>query len=152
VRRSKQHPLLDVRNLASIAAGSLLGVVIGYIAGGSVGRVNARRIRGAVERFRSREGHEATWTEESAERLEARVLDALSRDVVLARRPIRVTVLGMGLVELTGSVVHSSEIGLASEIVEEVDGVDTLLNHLVVEAPDRTVTPPGPKTPRAARG
>lgn len=153
MRRIQRQSVFDASSLVAAAAGGVLGVALGYVVGGSIGRVNARRFRGAVERLRGREGEHAVWTEEAAERLEARVLDALSRDVVLARRPIRVTVLGMGLVELTGSVLHSSEIGLASDIVEHVDGVDTVLNHLVVVAPDRSVSPvSGPKTPRAARG
>jgi hypothetical protein len=153
VRRHVRHSSFDVTTLVATAAGAVLGVALGYLAGGSVGRVNARRIRGAVDRMRNRDGSEAVWTQEAAERLEARVLDALSQDVVLARRPIRVTVLGLGLVELTGSVLHGSEIGLASDIVERVEGVDTVLNHLVVVAPDRSATPSGgPKTPRAARG
>lgn len=151
MRRSKLRQLLDARNIVAAAAGAMLGMALGYVAGGAVGRVNARRIRGAVERFRGRRG-DAVWTTESAERLEARVLDALSQDVVLARRPIRVLVLGMGLVELTGTVLHTTEIGLASDIVESVPGADTVLNHLVVEAPDRSVPVDGPKTPRAARG
>ena len=144
--------MFDVTALVPPAAGAVLGVAMGYLAGGSVGRVNARRLSGAVSRLRARDSGEVVWTDEAAERLEARVLDALSQDVVLARRPIRVTVLGLGLVELTGTVLHSSEIGLASDIVEHVDGVDTVLNHLVVVAPDRSATPSGPRTPRAARG
>ena len=152
MRRRVRHPKFDVSALVAAAAGAVLGVAMGYLAGGSVGRVNARRLSGAVSRLRARDSGEVVWTDEAAERLEARVLDALSQDVVLARRPIRVTVLGLGLVELTGTVLHSSEIGLASDIVEHVDGVDTVLNHLVVVAPDRSATPSGPRTPRAARG
>lgn len=152
MRRRVRRQKFDVSAFVAAAAGAVLGVAMGYLAGGSVGRVNARRISGAVSRLRTRESGEVVWTDEAAERLEARVLDALSQDVVLARRPIRVTVLGLGLVELTGTVLHSSEIGLASDIVEHVDGVDTVLNHLVVVAPDRSVTPSGPRTPRAARG
>ena len=152
MRRRVRRQKFDVTSLVAAAAGAVLGVALGYLTGGSVGRVNARRISGAVTRLRTREGAEAVWTQEAAERLEARVLDALSQDVVLARRPIRVTVLGLGLVELTGTVLHSSEIGLASDIVEHVDGVETVLNHLVVVAPDRSASPSGPRTPRAARG
>jgi osmotically-inducible protein OsmY len=80
------------------------------------------------------------------------VLDALTRDVVLARRQLRVAVLGKGLVELSGRVAHLSEVGLAGDTVEEVAGVDTVLNHLLVTGVDGTVVAvPGPSVPRAAR-
>lgn len=117
-----------------------------------MGRVNAHRIKRALARWRDRP-RRVVWSAEEAERLEAAVLDALRRDVVLARRPIRVSVLGEGLVELTGRVNHTAEVGLAGDIVEGVEGVDTVLNHLLVAGVDpSTVEVPGPKTPRAARG
>ena len=53
--------------------------------------------------------------------------------MVLARRAIRVAVLGMGLVELTGRVLHTSEIALAGDIAQRVEGVETVLNHLVLQ-------------------
>lgn len=143
---------IDATDLLTAAAGAVIGLALGYVAGGSIGRVNSRRIKSAVQRWRQRRARPAVWTHELAERLEARVLDALGRDVVLARRPIRVSVLGMGLVELTGTVHHTPEIGVASDIVENVAGVETVLNHLVVE-PLRPVSPAsGPNAPRAARG
>jgi len=133
--------------------GGALGVALGYVLGSSVGRVNSRRIMGAVRRWQDRRPGPAVWTDEEAERLEARVLDALSGDVVLARRPIRVAVLGMGLVELTGTVQRTAEVGLASDIVQATAGVDTVLNHLLVQGVDRTAVPvQGPDAPRAARG
>lgn len=153
MRRSEQPSFFDPSTLVAAAAGAVLGIALGYVAGGAVGRVNARRIKGVVQRFSSENKAPTRWTHEAAERLEANVLDALSQDVVLARRPIRVSVLGMGLVELTGTVMHTSEIGLASDIVQRVDGVDTVLNHLVTGPTDRSVSPVGgPQTPRAARG
>lgn len=143
---------IDATDLLAAAAGAAIGLAIGFIAGGSVGRVNSHRIKNAVRDWRSKRGQAAVWTHELAERLEARVLDALSRDVVLARRAIRVAVLGMGLVELTGSVLHVAEIGVASDIVQEVEGVDTVLNHLVVVTGPAVSPATGPRTPRAARG
>lgn len=143
---------IDATDLLAAAAGAAIGLAIGFIAGGSVGRVNSHRIKNAVRRWRDRRGEAGVWTHELAERLEARVLDALARDVVLARRAIRVAVLGMGLVELTGTVVHVAEIGAASDIVQEVAGVDTVLNHLVVAAGPVVAPKSGPGTPRAARG
>ena len=144
---------IEVADVIAAAAGSLIGVAIGYIAAGSVGRINRKRLKRAVGALTNRSDAPKRWTEEEAERLEAKVLDALGQDVVLARRAIRVSVLGMGLVELTGTVLHTAEIGLASDIVQKVAGVETVLNHLVVEGPSRSGVPaPGPNAPRAARG
>ena len=140
-------------DLLVAVTGGALGALLGYVLGSGVGRVNSRRIAGAVRRWQDRRPGPAVWTDEEAERLEARVLDALSGDVVLARRPIRVAVLGMGLVELTGTVHRTSEVGVASDIVQAVSGVQTVLNHLLVRGVDRTaVTVSGPDAPRAARG
>ena len=140
-------------DLLAAVAGGVLGVAIGYVAGSSIGRVNSRRIGAAVRRWQHRRAEPAVWTDEEAERLEARVLDALSGDVVLARRPIRVAVLGMGLVELTGTVHRTAEVGLASDVVQRVPGVETILNHVLVEGVDQAVVPVrGPDAPRAARG
>jgi osmotically-inducible protein OsmY len=153
VPRSRSSSDSIVADLLAAAAGAALGVVLGYLAGGAVGRVNSRRIKAAVARWRERTPEPRVWTAEDAERLEAQVLDALNRDVVLARRPIRVRVLGMGLVELTGRVSHLSEVGLAGDTVQAVPGVRTVLNHLLVSGVDETVVSvPGPNAPRAARG
>ena len=143
---------IDATDLLAAAAGAAIGLAMGYIAGGSVGRVNGRRIKNAVQGWRQRSREPGVWTHELAERLEARVIDALSRDVVLARRAIRVAVLGMGLVELTGTVLHAPEIGVASDIVQEVEGVDTVLNHVVVVTGPAVTPATGPNAPRAARG
>lgn len=141
----------DFADLVAAAAGTAIGIAAGYIAAGSVGRINHSRLKRAVGRLTGGRGPKR-WTEDEAERLEARVIDALSQDVVLARRPIRVTVLGMGLVELTGTVLHTAEIGVASDVVQQVTGVETVLNHLVVEAPSRPAQPArGPNAPRAAQ-
>lgn len=135
----------DAGDLLATAAGSIVGIALGFVAAGSVGRINRARLKSAMGRLTLKGDAPKRWTEEEAERLEARVLDALAQDVVLARRPIRVSVLGMGLVELTGTVLHTAEIGVASDVVQPVAGVQTVLNHLVVEAPNR------PSVPRAAQ-
>jgi len=149
-RRLRTSDELDPRDLLAGLAGAVLGLAVGYVLGGSVGRVNAHRVKDAVRRWRDRP-RRTVWTADEAERLEARVLDALARDVVLARRPVRVTVLGQGLVELTGRAASAVEVGLAGDIVQEVDGVTTVLNHILVEGADAGVGVPGPRTPRAAR-
>lgn len=139
-------------DLVAVLAGAACGLLVGYVVAGTIGRVNSRRIGSAYRRWRDRPPRGALWTEDEAQRLEARVLDALGRDVVLARRPIRVAVLGQGLVELSGRVLHLSEVGLAGDIVQRVEGVDTVLNHLLVEGVDNSVvTVGGPNAPRAAR-
>src|SRR5437660_9855651 len=106
--------------------GGVVGVGLGYIVGNAVGRVNSRRISGAMQRWRERRAVPRVWTEEEAERLEWRVLDALSGDVVLARRPIRVAVAGMGLVELTGTVERAPQVRLARHAVQRGHGVGTV--------------------------
>jgi BON domain-containing protein len=148
-RRVRVKGGLKTGDVLAGVAGGVLGLAVGFLIAGSVGRVNAHRIKGAVRRWRGRP--RAVWSDEEAERLEARVLDALARDVVLARRPIRVAVLGQGLVELTGRVLHASEVGLAGDIVQRTDGVTTVLNHLLIEGADAGVGVPGPRAPRAAR-
>lgn len=155
MRKVIHQSRIDASDLLAVGAGAVLGLALGYLAGESVGRVNSRRIALAVERWRQRRAlrRRRVWTAEDAERLEARVLDALNRDVVLARRPIRVGVLGMGLVELSGRVAQVREVAVASDIVQQVEGVDTVLNHLLVTGVDDTVVEvPGPAAPRAARG
>ncbi len=152
MKRREHERDFAASDLLAAVAGGVFGLGVGYIIGSSVGRVNSRRIGRAVRRWQDRRGASAVWTDEEAERLEARVLDALSNDVVLARRPIRVAVLGMGLVELTGSVHRSTEAGLAGDVVQHVPGVETVLNHLLVDGVDQAAVPVGgPDAPRAAR-
>ena len=131
--------------MVAAIAGGVLGLTAGYLLAGAVGRNNGPRLQRAVDRLR-RSSAPALWTAEASERLEASVLDALHQDVVLARRPIRVTVLGQGLVELTGKVLHVSEVSLAGAAAQATPGVATVLNHLMVQAPPGT--PHG--APRAA--
>jgi len=155
VKRRQPRHRIGLADLVAIAGSAILGAAIGFVLSEELGRVNSARLRRAYGRLGSRDpgSDPSHWTAEDAERLEARVLDALNRQVVLARRPIRVNVLGLGLVELTGRVAHVSEVALAGETVQAVPGVDTVLNHLLVEGVDETtVAVPGPSAPRAARG
>ena len=142
-----------IGDLLLLAAAAGLGLVAGYFAAERVGRVNAQRVAGALERWKVRaRTPRAPWTDEDAERLESRVLDALRRDAVLGRRAVRVRVLEGGIVELGGRVRNPSEIALAGDVVRAVAGVRTVLNHLLVPGADgeaRAV--PGPSTPLAAR-
>ncbi len=152
MKRRSEFTLSDILTLVG---GALIGAALGFVASEELGRVNSARIRRAAQRLKRKDGlagRTGHWTAEDAERLEARVLDALNRHVVLARRAIRVAVLGLGLVELTGRVSHTAEVALAGDVVQEVEGVQTVLNHLLVEGVDATsVAVPGPTAPRAAR-
>lgn len=154
MRRSRDASGFEAADLLAAAAGAVLGLALGFLAAEGVGRVNSRRLKLALASWRARRRpRREVWSAEDAERLEARVLDALSRDVVLARRPIRVTVLGQGLVELSGRVAHVSEVALAGDIVQALGGVETVLNHVLVTGVDETVVAvSGPNAPRAARG
>jgi hypothetical protein len=155
VKRRDADDGLGLSDIVAIAGSAILGAAVGFVISEELGRVNSRRIRRVYGQLRAPgAAPDATlWSAEDAERLEAAVLDALNRQVVLARRAIRVNVLGLGLVELTGRVAHTSEVALAGDVVQEVEGVDTVLNHLLVEGVDETtVSVPGPSAPRAARG
>lgn len=125
----------DAADVIAALAGATLGLAAGFVAASAVGRINTRRLRSAVDRWRVRVRDPRVWTREAADMLEARVLDSLRQDVVLARRAIKVSVLGMGLIELTGRVLHTSEIALAGDIAQRTEGVDTVLNHLIVQSP-----------------
>jgi hypothetical protein len=153
VSRHEHRSSFTVGDLLLLATGAGLGLVVGYFAAERVGRVNSRRVVGALERWKGRHRRtEEPWTDAQAERLESRVLDALRRDAALGRRPVRVRVLEGGIVELSGRVAHPNEVALAGDVVRAVDGVRTVLNHVLVPGADvgaRAV--PGPSTPLAAR-
>jgi len=153
VPRHEHRSSLGVGDLLLLATGAGLGLVAGYFAAERIGRVNTRRVAGALERWTARRRRDEPWTDDDAERLESRVLDALRRDAVLGRRAVRVRVLEGGIVELSGRAAHPNEVTLAGDVVRAVDGVRTVLNHLLVPGADgeaRAV--PGPNTPLAARG
>jgi len=153
VSRHEHHSPVTVGDLLLLAGGAGLGLIVGYFAAERVGRVNSRRVAGALQRWKVRRRRDEPWSDEEAERLEGRVLDALRRDAVLGRRAVRVRVLEGGILELSGRVAHASEVSLAGDVVRAVPGVRTVLNHLLVPGADgegRSVT--GPSTPLAARG
>jgi hypothetical protein len=153
VSRDSNRSAWTIGDLAVVAVGAGLGLVLGYFTAERVGRVNSRRVASALERWRQRHPRQPeAWTDEDGERLEARVLDALRRDAVLGRRPVRVRVFEGGIVELSGRVAHPSEVQLAGRVVEPLPEVRTVLNHLLVTADGSAAAVAGPSTPRAARG
>ena len=152
--REDQRREWTISDLLVVAVGAGLGLALGYFAAERVGRVNTKRVQSALQRWRDRRARPPeTWTDEDAERLEARVLDALRRDTVLGRRPVRVRVFEGGIVELSGRVAQPNEVALAGRVVAAVSEVRTVLNHLLVTGADGPATAAaGPSTPRAARG
>ena len=150
--RHRDRSSVTVGDLLLLAGGAGLGLVAGYFAAERIGRVNSRRVAGALERWKARRRRTEPWTEAEAEQLEGRVLDALRRDAVLGRRAVRVRVLDGGIVELSGRVAHPSEVTLAGDVVRAVAGIGTVLNHVLVPGADAEATAvPGPSTPLAAR-
>jgi len=153
VSRQEHRSSVTVGDLLLLAAGAGLGLVVGYFAAERVGRVNTRRVAGALERWKAKRRRTVPWSEAEAERLEGRVLDALRRDAVLSRRAVRVRVLEGGILELSGRVAHPNEVTLAGDVVRAVSGVRTVLNHLLVPGADGEARGvPGPSAPLAARG
>jgi len=154
VSRHDHRSTFTVGDLLLLAGGAGFGLLLGYLAAERIGRVNTRRVADALERWKTRHHRpDEPWRDAKAERLESRVLDALRRDAVLGRRPVRVRVLEGGIVELSGRVTHPSEVGLAGGVVGSVAGVRTVLNHLLVTGADAEARAvPGPSTPLAARG
>jgi hypothetical protein len=142
-------------DLLVVAAGAALGVLVGYVASGSLGRATAHRVKRALKRRRRRRGvlRPGDWTDDDAEHLEARVVDALRGNPVLAKRPIRVRILGPGLLELAGLVESAAEAQRAGQLARRVAGVRDVINRLLVPGVDTPVAVvPGPSSPRAARG
>lgn len=141
-------------DLLVVAFGAALGLVAGYLVGGTVGRVTAHRVKRALKRRRRRRGRlrPGDWTETEAKSLEARAVDALRGNPVLARRPVRVRVLAPGVVEIAGSVESPAELQRAGQLVRRLGGVTHVINRLLVKGVDAPVAVPGPSSPRAARG
>ncbi len=142
-------------DLLVVTAGAALGALAGYVWGGQFGRMTAHRVKRALKRRRRRRGHlrPGDWTDDDAEHLVARTVDALRGNPVLARRPIRVRSLGPGLVELAGLVESPAEVQRAGQLARHLAGVRDVINRLLVPGIDTPVAEvPGPSSPRAARG
>ena len=152
IRAETDRSTLD---LLLVALGAAAGVAVGFLVGGSFGRMTAHRVKRALKRRRRRRGEirPGDWTDDNSETLEARAVDALRGNPVLARRPIRVRVLAPGLVELAGRVESSAERQRAGQLVRRLTDVTDVINRLLVAGVDTpAVAEPGPGSPRAARG
>jgi len=154
VSRHESESGTSTFDILLVAFGGVAGMVAGYLVGGAVGRVTAHRVKRALKRRRRRRGRlrPGDWTEREAENLEARAVDALRGNPVLAQRPVRVRVLAPGLIELAGRVESAAELQRAGQLVRRLPGVTDLVNRLLVERQDSAVGVPGPGSPRTARG
>jgi len=155
VKRIRAETDRSTLDLLLVALGAAAGVTAGYLVGGSFGRMTAHRVKRALKRRRRRRGEirPGDWTDDNSETLEARAVDALRGNPVLARRPIRVRVLAPGLVELAGRVESSAERQRAGQLVRRLADVTELIDRLLVAGVDTSaVAEPGPGSPRAARG
>ncbi len=138
-----------------VGAAAAFGVLAGYVWGGQFGRMTAHRVKRALKRRRRRRGHlrPGDWTDDDGRNLEARAVDALRGNPVLAKRPIRVRCLGPGLLELEGLVESAAEAQRAGQLSRRLVGVRHVINRLLVPGVDTPVASvPGPSSPRAARG
>jgi hypothetical protein len=155
VKRIRAESPSSTLDLLLLTAGAALGVVVGYVASGTFGRFTAHRVKRGLKRRRWKRGalRPGDWTDDAADTLVARVLDALWEHPVLAQRPIRIRVLGPGLVELAGHVDSHAEVQRAEQLVRRLPGVKELITRLLVPGKDTPVAVvPGPSSPRAARG
>ena len=155
MKRIRAESASSTLDLLLLAAGATLGVVAGYVASGTFGRFTAHRVKRGLKRRRWQRGvlRPGDWSDDAADTLTARVVDALWAHPVLAQRPVRVRVLGPGLVELAGQVDSHAEAQRAEQVVRELAGVKELINRLLVPGVDTPVAVvPGPSSPRAARG
>jgi BON domain len=142
-------------DLLVVGAAAAFGALAGYVWGGQFGRMTAHRVKRALKRRRRRHGrlHPGDWTDDDARSLEARAVDALRSNPVLARRPVRIRCLGPGLVELAGLVESPAEVQRAGQLVRRLLDVRHVINRLLVPGVDTPVASvPGPSSPRAARG
>jgi hypothetical protein len=70
--------------------------------------------------------------------LEARVLEAFLNDPILCERAIDICAAGAGMIELTGWVQASSEIGHAMTLARGVPDVTSVVDRLAVRGSEPT--------------
>jgi hypothetical protein len=142
----------------SSSTGTLLGVLVGAIAGFAAGMYVAQRVggidglkaklrrRGAgADQDALRDAHAADAdeefedieedefeSEEYDESLEERVLEAFRNDPILAERAIDIGSIGDATIELAGWVEDDGEARHAVTIARGVPGVDTVVNRIAI--------------------
>ena len=148
----------------SSSTSTVLGVVVGAVAGFAVGMLVAHRVggfsgltsklrrRGAKDSDRDALGarrgavHDDDFedfdddeleTEEFDESLEEHVLEAFRNDPVLCERAIDIGSLTEGVIELAGWVEDEAESEHAVTIARGVPGVDTVINRIALGDEER---------------
>jgi len=146
----------------SSSTGTVLGVLVGAVAGFAVGMLVAQRVGGfsgltsrirrrageARERLHGREAigedeefedieEDELESEDYDESLETRVLEAFRNDPILSERAIDIGSISEGGIELAGWVEEESEARHAVTIARGVPGVETVVNRIAIGDEER---------------
>ena len=154
------------RDDESSSTGTVLGVLVGAVAGFAVGMLVAQRVggfSGLTAKLRRRAGRGAAAAEDSLrgaqavtddeefddieedelesedydESLEEHVLEAFRNDPILAERAIDIGSISEGGIELAGWVEDESEAKHAVTIARGVPGVETVVNRIAIGDEER---------------
>jgi hypothetical protein len=143
--------------------GTVLGVLVGAVAGFAVGMLVAQRVggfSGLTARLRRRGGAAAETalsdahgadedeefedidedeleSEDYDETLEDRVLEAFRNDPILSERAVDIGSIGDGTIELAGWVENEDEAKHAVTIARGVPDVDTVVNRIAIGDEER---------------
>ncbi|HTE43964.1 MAG TPA: BON domain-containing protein [Gemmatimonadaceae bacterium] len=158
---------LRFRDEESSSTGTVLGVLVGAVAGFAVGMLVAQRVggfSGLKSKLRRRKGAPAVEpaadryavaddtedtdefedieddeleAEEYDETLEERVLEAFRNDPILAERAVDIGSIGEGTIELAGWVENEDESHHAVTIARGVPGVETVVNRIAIGDEER---------------
>lgn len=148
----------------SSSTGTVLGILVGAVAGFAVGMYVAQRaggISGLTDKLRRRGAARTDETlrgahaaneedeefedieedelesEDYDESLEERVLEAYRNDPILAERAVDIGSIGDGVIELAGWVEDEAEAKHAVTIARGVPGVDTVVNRIAIGDEER---------------
>src|SRR5262249_13488536 len=143
--------------------GTVVGVLVGALAGFAVGILVAQRVgglSGLTSRFKRRRGgpaeagetrdlfdadeeldeyeeDEVEPSDEYDDTLEVRVLEAFRNDPILSERAIDIGSVGEGIIELAGWVDSEDEAKHAVTIARGVPDVDTVVNRIEIGDEER---------------
>jgi hypothetical protein len=139
--------------------GAALGVLVGAVAGFTVGVLVAQRVggfSGLASKLRRRTAHadegragaredeefediddDELESEAYDETLEERVLEAFKNDPILSERAIDIGSIADGVIELAGWVEDEDESQHAVTIARGVPGVDTVVNRIALGDEER---------------
>lgn len=147
------------RDEESSSTGTIIGVLVGAMAGFAAGMFVAQRVGGfsgltskirqrgggrSDEQFRGAHGvmdeeeefeeypEDELESEDYDESLEERVLEAFRNDPILAERAIDIGSISDGVIELAGWVEDEAESRHAVTIARGVPGVDTVVNRIAI--------------------